>query len=250
MSTPPSWPLGFQTLFMRAVLYAFFIGAIAHVAYLEALHIPATRFTEWGFTEFTQSLLLAACCAMLIYIRQTLKVWPTVTLLLLAFLAASLVREQDHFLDSYVAQHTWKVLVLLIIVPTLVCVVKSRQHFLGEFVSYSNTFTFGLFAAGVLTNYIFSRLFGRAALWEAILEERYTRDFKNTIEEAIELLGYSLILIATVELLLLARHLSLARHAPPQPGPAPAFSVMSSGNTENVTQVSNTRSNSDNQPTL
>lgn len=212
MSNPPSWPIGFQTLLVRAALYALFVGAIAYVAYLEALHIPSVRFTELGFTEFTQSLVLAICCGMLLYIRQVLKVWPTVTLLLLAFLAASLVREQDHFLDSYIAQHTWKVLVALIIVPTLVYVVKRRQRFLDEFVYYSNTFAFGLFTAGVLTNYIFSRLFGRASLWEAILADRYMREFKNTIEEAVELLGYSLILIGTLELLLLAQRVNQARN--------------------------------------
>ncbi len=211
MSSPPSWPIGFQTLLVRAVLYVLLIGAIAQGAYLEALYFPSVRFTELGFTEFTQTLVLATCCAMLVYIRQVLKVWPTVTLLLLAFLAASLVREQDHFLDSYVAHNTWKALVALIIIPTLVWVVKQRHRFLDEFAYYSNTFSFGLFTAGVLTTYIFSRLYGRQEFWQTILEDSYVRNFKNIAEEVVELLGYSLILIATLELLLLARRVCLAR---------------------------------------
>jgi hypothetical protein len=187
------------------------IGAIAQGAYLEALYFPSVRFTELGFTEFTQTLVLATCCAMLVYIRQVLKVWPTVTLLLLAFLAASLVREQDHFLDSYVAHNTWKALVALIIIPTLVWVVKQRRRFLDEFAYYSNTFSFGLFTAGVLTTYIFSRLYGRQEFWQTILDDSYVRNFKNIAEEVVELFGYSLILIATLELLLLARRVYLAR---------------------------------------
>jgi MFS superfamily sulfate permease-like transporter len=186
------------------------IGAIAQGAYLEALYFPSVRFTELGFTEFTQTLVLATCCAMLVYIRQVLKVWPTVTLLLLAFLAASLVREQDHFLDSYVAHNTWKALVALIIIPTLVWVVKQRHRFLDEFAYYSNTFSFGLFTAGVLTTYIFSRLYGRQEFWQTILDDNYVRNFKNIAEEVVELLGYSLMLIATLELLLLARRVYLA----------------------------------------
>lgn len=213
MSSPPPRPIGFQPLLVRAVLYVLFIGAIAQGAYLEALYLPSVRFSELGFTEFTQTLVLATCCAMLIYIRQVLKVWPTVTLLLLAFVAASLVREQDHFLDNYVAHNTWKVLVALIILPTLVWVVKQRQCFLEEFAHYSNSFAFGLFTAGVLTTYIFSRLYGRQEFWRVILEDSYTRDFKNIAEEMVELLGYSLILIATLELLLLARRIYLARRA-------------------------------------
>jgi MFS superfamily sulfate permease-like transporter len=186
------------------------IGAIAQGAYLEALYFPSVRFTELGFTEFTQTLVLATCCAMLVYIRQVLKVWPTVTLLLLTFLAASLVREQDHFLDSYVAHNTWKALVALIIIPTLVWVVKQRHRFLDEFAYYSNTFSFGLFTAGVLTTYIFSRLYGRQEFWQTILDDNYVRNFKNIAEEVVELLGYSLMLIATLELLLLARRVYLA----------------------------------------
>ncbi|QNI04823.1 hypothetical protein HXW73_13340 [Halomonas sp. SH5A2] len=211
MSPPPSWPIGFRAVFLRAVLYVLFIGAIAQGAYLEALYLPSARFSEWGFTEFSQTLVLAICCAMLIYIRQVLNVWPTVTLLLLAYLAASLVREQDHFLDNFVADDTWKVLVALIILPTLGWVIKQRRRFLGEFAHYSNTFAFGLFTAGVLTTYIFSRLYGRQAFWQAILEDSYSGTFKSAAEELVELLGYSLILIATLELLLLARRVHQSR---------------------------------------
>ena len=208
MNEPPFWPIDFKFIMVRGLLYALFMGGVAHIAYIEALHLPSTRFTELGFTEFAQTLVLLICCTTLIYIRQKLKVWPAVTLLLLAFLAASLVREQDHFLDAYVAKHTWKILVLLIVVPSCVWVIKRRQLFLDEFACYSNTFAFGLFTAGVLTNYIFSRLFGRAELWKTVLADRYIREFKNTIEEAIELLGYGLILIGILELLLLARRIN------------------------------------------
>lgn len=211
MSSPPTWPIGFQTILVRAVLYVLFIGAIAQGAYLEALYLPSVRFTELGFTEFTQTLVLATCCAMLIYIRQVLKVWPTVTLLLLAFLAASLVREQDYFLDEFIARNTWKVLVSLIVIPSIAWVVIKRRHFLEEFAHYSNTFAFGLFTAGVLTTYIFSRLYGRQDFWRAVLQDNFTREFKDVAEEVVELLGYSLILIATLELLLLARRIYKAR---------------------------------------
>lgn len=208
---PPVWPIGFQTILVRAVLYVLFIGAIAQGAYLEALYLPSVRFSELGFTEITQSLVLATCCAMLIYVRHVLKVWPTVTLLLLAFVAASLVREQDYFLDNYVARHTWKVLVALIVIPSITWVIIHWRRFLEEFTYYSNTFAFGLFTAGLLTTYIFSRLYGRQDFWRAVLEESYVGTFKSAAEEVVELLGYSLILFATLELLLLALRIHKAR---------------------------------------
>ncbi|MGP8289610.1 hypothetical protein ACT3OH_05010 [Vreelandella zhanjiangensis] len=201
---PPNWPIDFRITLLRATLYVLFIGGIAQGAYLEAVYLPSIRFTELGFTEFSQTLTLASCCGLLIYIRQVLKVWPNVTLLILAFVAASLIREQDYFFDEFVADNSWKVLVALIILPSIGWVIYQRRRFIAEFAHYSNTFSFGLFAGGVLTTYIFSRLYGRQIFWRAVLEDNYVRIFKDIAEEVIELLGYSLILFAVIELLLLA----------------------------------------------
>lgn len=214
MSSPPAWPIDFRTTLLRATLYILFTGAIAQGAYLEAIYLPSVRFTELGFTEFTQTMILVTCCLMLIYVRQVLKVWPTITLLLFAFMAASLIREQDYFFDEHVAPDAWKVLVSLIVIPSIAWVVIQRRRFFEEFICYSNTFSFGLFAAGLLTTYVFSRLYGRQIFWRAVLEDNYVREFKDVAEEVVELLGYSLILFATLELLLLARRIYKARRMP------------------------------------
>ncbi|SER79876.1 hypothetical protein SAMN04487958_10353 [Vreelandella subterranea] len=209
--SPPAWPLGFRSTLVKAVIYLLVIGAIAQGAYLEALYLPEVRFTELGFTELTQSLVLGLSCLLLIYVRHVLKVWPTITLLLFAFIAASLVREQDFLLDRQVADGAWQVIVALIVIPSISWVIYQRRRFLEEFSHFSNSFSFGLFTAGVLTTYIFSRLYGRQDFWRAVMQDNYVRDFKDIAEELIELLGYSLILFAMIELLLLARRVHQAR---------------------------------------
>lgn len=201
---PPNWPIDFRITLLRATLYVLFIGGIAQGAYWEAVYFPTVRFSELGFTEFAQTLTLASCCGLLLYTRHVIKVWPNITLLLFAFVAASLVREQDYFLDEFVADNSWKVIVALIVVPSIAWVVYQRRRFISEFAHFSNTFSFGLFAGGVLTTYIFSRLYGRQIFWRAVLEDNYMRIFKDVAEEVVELLGYSLILFAIIELLLLA----------------------------------------------
>ncbi|MCA1773328.1 MAG: DUF2101 family protein [Halomonas sp.] len=213
--SPPTWPLGFRSTLFKAVIYLLLIGAIAQGAYLEAVYLPEVRFSELGFTELTQSLVLGLSCLLLIYIRHVLKVWPTVTLLLFAFIAASLVREQDFLLDREVADGAWQVIVALIILPSLGWVIYQRRHFLEEFTHYSNSFSFGLFTAGVLTTYIFSRLYGRQDFWRVVMQDNFVRVFKDVAEEMIELLGYSLILFAMIELLLLARRIHQARKQSP-----------------------------------
>ncbi|WP_346796091.1 hypothetical protein R5M92_11570 [Halomonas sp. Bachu 37] len=207
---PPHAPISFRAAALRTVLYILFMGAIAQGTYLEALYLPGSRFSEWGLTELTQTLFLAVSCVLLLYIRHGLRVWPNVTLLLSAFLAASLVREQDAFLDTYVADNTWKVLVALIVLPSLYWVGRNRQRFLAEFTYFSNSFSFGFFVSGLLVTYVFSRLYGRQEFWLTVLEENYVRTFKNVAEEVMELLGYALILIAVVELVILARRWRMA----------------------------------------
>lgn len=212
---PPghSWPLSFTNTCIRAALYILLIAGLAQGTFIEALHYPEVRFSEYGFTELAQTTVLALTAALLLYTRQVLKVLPTVTLLMFGFVFASLIREQDYFLDAWVARHTWKVLVALVVVPVLFWVIRERQRFVAEFASYANSFSFGLFAAGVLTTFVFSRLYGRSDFWEAVLQVHYVRTFKDAAEEVVELLGYALILIAVIELTLLARRWALARRA-------------------------------------
>ncbi|MDT8322106.1 MAG: hypothetical protein RQ826_16445 [Xanthomonadales bacterium] len=127
-------------------------------------------------------------------------------ILLVAFVASSLVREQDTLSDVYLFDRAWQLLVALIIVPALYVVIRQRRQFAAQFERYANSFSFGLFAAGFLTTYVFSRLYGRTSKWVAILGDSYARDFKNAAQEVVELLGYTLILAALLELTLLARH--------------------------------------------
>ncbi|MCH4564134.1 hypothetical protein MKP05_13535 [Halomonas sp. EGI 63088] len=212
---PPGqpWPIGFAATCLRATLYILLIAALAQGAFLEALHFPEARFSERGFIELAQSGLLAIASALLLYTRQVLRQLPTVTLLMFAFIFSSLIREQDAFLDNHVFDGAWQLLVTLVVVPSLYLVIRARRRFLAEFAAYANSFSFGLFAAGVLATYVFSRLYGRSAFWEAVLEEHYARTFKDAAEEVVELFGYALILIAVIELALLARRWTLARQA-------------------------------------
>ncbi|MBF8224429.1 hypothetical protein [Halomonas sp. 328] len=203
---PLSSPYRLSPLVLRAFFYILLVALLAQGTLWEARHLPNVRFTERGFTELAQSALLLASALLLLHVRQRLKVLPQVTLLLFAFVTSSLIREQDYWLDTYVAEHTWKVLVTLVILPCLASVIRHRRDFAEELAGYANSFSFGLFAAGVLTTYVFSRLYGRSDFWQAVLQEQYLRTFKDAAEEVVELFGYALILIAMIELVILAHH--------------------------------------------
>ena len=136
-----------------------------------------------------------------------------VALLMFGLLFASLIREQDVHLDTHVFDGAWQLLVSLTLLPILAAVIRRRRRFVAELAAYANSFSFGLFAAGFLTTYVFSRLYGRTEKWQALLQENYVRAFKDAAEEVVELFGYALLLIAVIELALLARRWALARRA-------------------------------------
>lgn len=206
-----SWPIGFGATCLRALFYILLVAGVMQGVYHEALQQPEIRFSERGFTELTQSAVLLITSALLLYTRQAFKALPNVTLLLFAFVFSSLIREQDAHLDTYVFDGAWQLLVGLVLLPCLFLVIHRRRDFVDEFAGYANSLSFGLFASGFLATYVFSRLYGRSEVWMAILGERYERTFKEAAEEVVELFGYTLILIAIIELALLVRRWHHAR---------------------------------------
>ncbi|MFM9270642.1 hypothetical protein ACJ7V3_10300 [Halomonas elongata] len=208
-NTPPD-RISFRATCLRALAYLVIIAALMEGVMQEAQQLDYTQFSESGFTELTQSALLLLATGLALSVRVWQRQLPHVSLLLVGLLGASLIREQDAWLDSYVFDGAWQTLVALLVLPVLFVVIRHRRVFVTELESITGTFSFGLFAAGFLTTYAFSRLYGRSALWQEILGEHYLRAFKNAAEEVTELFGYTLMLFAMLELVLLVRRRLIA----------------------------------------
>jgi hypothetical protein len=112
----------------------------------------------------------------------------------------ALIREFDFYLDNYVFDGAWQVLAFSTLAITMIYLVRNKEAIEQASQKVFQTSAFGLISAGVLITFIFSRLYGRTAFWEAVMEEKYFRSVKNVSEEGIELLGYSIILIGCIEL--------------------------------------------------
>ncbi|MBB3142849.1 hypothetical protein [Halomonas organivorans] len=197
--------IGFRALCLRGLAYLLLIAALLQGVLYEANQLGVMRFSESGFTEIAQTLLLLGATALVLMTRRLDHQWPHVTLLLLGLLGASLIREQDAWLDAYVFDGAWELLVTLLVVPILLIVLRGRLSFAAELERYAATFSGGLFAAGFLATYVFSRLYGRSDLWQAILGEHYLRIVKDAAEEVTELFGCTLLLLAMLELWLMVK---------------------------------------------
>ncbi|QFT86005.1 hypothetical protein FIU88_13605 [Halomonas sp. THAF12] len=197
--------IGFRHLCLRGFAYMLLVAALMQAVLFEATYMPNVRFSEIGLTESLQSLLLLAGTILAIVARRLDDRLPHLTLLVIGLLGASLIREQDAWLDEFVFDGAWQILVSLLVLPILFVVIRNGRAFAAELERYAATFSGGLFAAGFIGTYVFSRLYGRGEMWEAVLGEQYIRVFKDAAEEVTELFGYTLLCIAMIELLLLAR---------------------------------------------
>ncbi|WP_280337888.1 hypothetical protein [Salinicola acroporae] len=205
----------FGAVSARAGAYILFlVGLMQAVLMIDARHVGAPNFSETSLTELTQAVLLLICLIAMGYLRYRYRVLRSISLLMGAFFTISLIRENDLWLDTYVFDGAWECLVALVGLPAIFATIRARHDFLEEFAQVSNSLGFGLFAGGFLTTYVFSRLYGRSELWHTLMGEHYLRIVKDAAEEITELTGYSLLLFASIELLLMGRALYRARVIP------------------------------------
>lgn len=202
--------MSFGAICLRALVYIVLLSCVMQAVLLEA-QLTRAGFHEVSFVEFAQDAFLLVGCFFAWRASAGRSPYPNVALLLFTLLSASLIREQDNFLKEYVFHSAWQVLALLWIAPFLATVIRRRRDFLAEIRCYAGSFSFGLFAAGFLTMYVYAQLFGRSVFWHALLGDQYQRVVKRAAEETTELFGYMLLAFAMVELYLLVRRWRIAR---------------------------------------
>lgn len=190
----------------RVILYALATVLLAEFIRWDGLRSSIdNKFSEGSLTEILQSVFLLISSFLLLRLYATSATYKYTAILLFGLTGASLVREQDIYFESYIAQSSWQIPAYAILGFALFQVIKNRRIFLKEMKSYINSLSFGLFSVGLITTYVFSRLFGRKIFWHAVMENHYIRAVKNAAEECLELYGYLFILISIVELFILSK---------------------------------------------
>ena len=164
--------------------------------------------SHFGFSEFMQNLMLGLSVVFTLIARAKWPVFRHGCLLLALFLLASIARQNHlRFEDIMGTKAIWKAIVAILALYALYALIRSWKTFLQELNVFASTYPFGLLMAGVMTTYVFSRLFGRQVLWMDVMGEHYVRIVKNLAEETTESIGYMLICMGTLELCLLTRRL-------------------------------------------
>lgn len=161
---------------------------------------------EFTLTELAQELLLTGTALLFWTLAVKRPDLRGFTVLVAGFFTCALIRELDALFDQI--QHGfWVYPALLVTMVSVTCaVVFNRATIARPMVLFLHTKAYFLMAIGLVTLLFFSRTIGSGnLLWSGLLGDAYSNDFKNALQEGIELygyilIGYSAVLYSTLQL--------------------------------------------------
>jgi len=196
--------------FLRILLYAGITSLIFLIVYIDAVILQT--FGETSYVEIAQAVLLGGISIIFIAAALKIPALQTSAWLLATFSTASLIRENDIWLDM-LHPEGWQILVTPVLAAGLFHAWRNRSAFLAEQRIYTESTSFGLLAAALMTTYLFARLYGMGAFWRNVMPNGYDRNVKDMSEECMELFGYGILLCAALEFVALAKRVAQEQKA-------------------------------------
>ena len=177
----------------------FFIGVALALLGAAAVFTDAKYFNVlYGISvveSFQTLCLFVSIVCLLISARR--KDAPGL-ILVAGFLGCMFIREQDGLFDL-LAHGSWKYFALTCAALSIYAAWRAGvDKSLSTLVRFCQSREFYFIMTGLLTVLVFSRIMGMNALWKIVMADAYDYTVKFTIEEALELWGYILIMYSAV----------------------------------------------------
>ncbi|NNC57346.1 MAG: hypothetical protein HKO12_07285 [Woeseiaceae bacterium] len=181
------------------------------------LHIVTGQSDVYGTSEFSpveiiQAIILVVCGLIMGWVARYCPSQRPVAIAFGGLALIFLVRESDYFLDRYIADNLWQVLAAIFGSLLIVYTFRQRKRLTIALARIWPSPGLTLLFAGAVILFGFVLLVGHERLWISILGDAYQRVIKLALEEFMELMGYFLWMIGTVEYALQAR--AIAYRAP------------------------------------
>jgi len=183
------------------------------------LHIVVSDRDVYGTSEFSpveiiQAIILAVCGLIMGWVAKYCPSQRPIAFGFGGLALIFLIRESDYFLDRFVADNLWQVLIAVLGALLIVYTHRHRKRLTIALARIWPSPGITLLFAGAVILFAFVPLVGHEPLWMSILDDAYQRIIKLAIEEFIELMGYFLWMIGTIEYALQARAIAFRT---PQP---------------------------------
>jgi len=213
-----------------AVSFRLFLwAAIRFAAYTAALlaaflilpelgrHGNIAIFKEGGPVELCQLAVLLVTGGIFMFGAGLVRGFRR--LFVLAALAAifACVRELDSFFDELFPLFGWELFALAVVACGVLVARRNPRRLLKEMQEFIHGRGFAMLWVGFCVSVVLAQLVGHGAFLRMLMGDDYTRDYKRVIEELVELFGYTLLLVASIESVLQMR---ACQRALPARGPA------------------------------
>jgi hypothetical protein len=167
------------------------------------MHIvnPGDHFgtSEYSPIEIIQPIIIAACGMLMLWVAEYCPTQRPIAIPFGGLALAFMIRELDYFLDRFLIDNLWQVLIGFPAAFVIVYTYRSRKRLKIAWARIWPSPGLALLFAGAVILFAFVRLVGHEPLWMALLGDSYQRVAKLAVEEFIELMGYLLWLIGTIE---------------------------------------------------
>jgi hypothetical protein len=196
----------------RYVLYFFGIALLtAMLVRLEVANPGTLRLQEFvsvsdefGTSEFStveiiQLLILLTCGILMGWVARHDQTQRPLAILFGGLALVFLIRELHYFFDQYMIDNLWQVLAGIC---GALLIAYCYRHLKRLNIALARIWPspgLTLIFAGAVILFAYSTLVGHEPFWQAMLGDTYKRIIKLAVEEFIELIGYLLWLIGTIE---------------------------------------------------
>jgi hypothetical protein len=215
---------------MAWVRYVLYFAAVAGVTFaltqLEInfpgslkLHVIVNESDQFGTSEFSpieiiQPIILGVCGLLMAWVAKHCPSQRPIAFPFGGLALVFLIRELDYYFDRYLIDNLWQVLTAIAGAFVITYTYRQRRRLKIAWGRIWPSPGIALLFAGAIILFAFVRLVGHEPLWMSIMGDDYQRIVKLAVEEFIELIGYFLWLIGTIEYAYQARAIA---YRDPQP---------------------------------
>lgn len=173
------------------------VTALAALVPFFDVHNQPYRGSEYMAMEIVQEFILLLVIIINIFRAIDNPEARPGLLLVVGFFACLLIRELDFAFDR-IRHGVWFYCVLAVFIVCVGQALKTPSRSVSAIAAYCREPGFFLIFSGLLVLFSFSRIFGMQVLWRGLMQEDFVRIVKDMVEEGVELLGYTLILLGTL----------------------------------------------------
>jgi hypothetical protein len=170
--------------------------------------------SEYSPIELMQPMILLLCSLLLAWVAENCPSQRPIAFPCSGLALAFLIRECDYFLDRFLVDNLWQVLIAIVLAVVIAFTYRGRRRLRVALARIWPSPGLALWFAGAVILFAFVQLVGHEPLWQAIAGDQYQRVVKLAVEEFIELIGYFLWLVGTIEYTYQARAIA---YREPQP---------------------------------